>query len=168
MSEEKLTIITWLARQFFDTHKDNGWLIAELDRRLPGPLCSIAAISPDGLSYITRTGETLDNAEAKFRDMASWLNGSCETIIMRPVPSGLSCALRVPEIPGQVLTAILLYGPTESTQARFEVVQKILEIVRQEAEQKAAETMRREEENQREDMAEAAKEENQDAERGVE
>lgn len=46
MSEETLTITTWLARQFFDPHKENGLLVAELDRRLPGPLCSIAAISP--------------------------------------------------------------------------------------------------------------------------
>lgn len=150
MSEEKLTITTWLAHQFFDIHKDNGWLIAELDRRLPGHLCSIAAISLDGLTYINRTGETNDDIEAKFKDIAFWLNNISEDTATKPASSSLSCALRTPEVPGRVLPAILLYGPTEGTQARFEAIQTVLEVVRQDAERKSEEAARQEEEEQRE------------------
>lgn len=167
MSEEKLTITTWLTRQFFDIHKDNGWLVAEMDRRLPGPLCSIATISPANLSYITRTQEPLDEIETKFKEMSSWLDNVPEETAMKTTSSGLSYALRAPEVPGRVLTAILLCGPTESAQARFEAIQKVLEAVRQEAEQRAKKTAQREEDAEKvahEEMDGVIEEEDFDAE----
>ena len=150
MSEETFTITTWLARQFFDPHKENGLLVAELDRRLPGPLCSIAAISPDGLTYINRTGEPSDGIEAKYKDMATWLDNVPEGAAMKNDSSSLSYALRVPEVPGRVLTTILLRGPAEAAQSRFEAIQRVLEVVRQEAERRAEEAVRQEE-DQKED-----------------
>lgn len=163
MSEENLTITSWLAHQFFDMHKDNGWLVAELDRRLPGPLCSIAAISPDDLTYINRTGEPNDGIEVKFKNMASWLDNVPEGSAMKDDSSSLSYALRAPKVPGRVLTAILLCGPTEDAQARLEAIQRVLEVVRQEAERKTEEAARQEEEKRREEEAAQQKEEQGEA-----
>lgn len=171
MSEETLTITTWLARQFFDTHKENGLLVAELDRRLPGPLCSIAAISPDGLTYINRIGEPNNGIEAKFKDMATWLDNVPKGSAMKSDSSDLSCALRVPEVPGRVLTAILLRGPAEDAQARFEAIQRVLEVVRQETERRAEEAVRQEEDKQRVTLAESkgdGEEDDTDADRDSE
>ena len=171
MSEETLTITTWLASQFFDPHKENGLLVAELDRRLPGPLCSIAAISPDGLTYINRTGEPNDGIEAKFKDMATWLDNVPEGAAMKDDSSSLSYALRAPEVPGRVLTSILLYGSAEEAQARFEAIQRVLEVVRQEVERRAEEAVRQEEDEQRVALAESkgdGEEDDTDADRDSE
>ena len=154
MSEKTLTITTWLASQFFDPHKKNGLLVAELDRRLPGSLCSIAAISPDSLAYIARTWESPDDIRKKFGEMSTWLDNVPEGSAMKDDSSSLSYALRAPEVPGRVLTAILLYGPAEDAQARFEAIQRVLEVVRQEVERRAEEAVRQEEDRQGETMEE--------------
>lgn len=171
MSEETLTITTWLARQFFDPHKENGLLVAELDRRLPGSLCSIVAISTGSLNYINRTGKPNDDIEVKFKDMATWLDNVPQGSAMKSDSSSLSYALRAPEVPGRVLTSILLYGPAEDAQARFEAIQGVLEVVRQEVERRAEEAVRQEEDEQRVVLAESkgdGEEDDTDADRDSE
>ena len=149
MSEKTLTITTWLA----------------------SPLCSIAAISPDGLTYINRTGEPSDGIEAKYKDMATWLDNVPEGAAMKNDSSSLSYALRAPEVPGRVLTSILLYGPAEDAQVRFEAIQRVLEVVRQEVERRAEEAVRQEEDEQRVALAESkgdGEEDDTDADRDSE
>jgi len=126
-------VVNWLARVFLDTTRSAGYIVAEMDRRLPNRECSIGITSAESTSLMNRAGGDIDETIKLFQELRSRAMKSPDAELFSYDRDFINYCVKIPEIPGRNnLMVLSLSGPANKVMEDVTVVWNVLgEVERQ-------------------------------------
>lgn len=118
-------MVNWMAKVFMDARKAGGYVVAELERRLPNQECFIGLVTSSFASTINRTQSDSQEMTNTIMDLYKRINKGTDAELSYIEGDTATYGAKIPAMPGRDLVFLFLQGPSDKVVEDMEMVRKV-------------------------------------------